>query len=378
MTARKKTVLVFIVILLVSCSLPAQVNIDIPDPIAAVSRSLLVQAGPGATPTATPFLPLPPTPTYIPTSFPTPVPTLTPTSTPTPEVVAGLPDYPGIPNLIYKTWEDYPGPTIWPDINLPGPVGLLPQPPGQVNIMLLGSDERRNEGGFRTDTMLLVTINTVDQTVNITSFPRDLYVYIPGWTVQRMNTAHARGGFSTLALTMEYNFGVRPDYFVMVNFWSFKDVVDQLGGIDVQVAVGLTDHRDDYGQYSVPAGTVHMDGETALWYVRSRYTSSDFERTQRQQEVVKAILAKLLSLDAITKAPQLYEIYRNNVTTNLTIEDITPLLTTAAHLTDTERIQQYFIGRQQVTAWRNTQGSQVLIPNREGVVEVMRRALNSP
>jgi polyisoprenyl-teichoic acid--peptidoglycan teichoic acid transferase len=378
MTTRKTISLVLIVILLVSCSIPNQVNINLPDPIAIVSRSLLVQAEPGSTPTATPFMPLPPTPTYIPTSFPTPVPTPTPTLTPTPEIIAGLPDSPGIPYLIYKTWEDYPGPTIWPDINLPGPVGLLPQPPGQVNIMLLGSDERQNEGGFRTDTMLLVTINTVDETVNITSFPRDLYVYIPGWTVQRMNTAHARSGFPQLALTMEYNFGVRPDYFVMVNFWSFSDVIDQLGGIDVQVAVGLTDHRDDHGRYSVPAGTVHMDGETALWYVRSRYTSSDFERTQRQQEVVKAILAKMLSLDAITRAPQLFEIYRNNVTTNLTLEDITPLLPTAARLRETERIQQYFIGREHVSAWRNTQGAQVLVPYREAVVEVMRRALNSP
>jgi polyisoprenyl-teichoic acid--peptidoglycan teichoic acid transferase len=372
MTARKSTILVIIAILLVSCSVPYQVEIALPDPIAAVS--LLVQAQPGAAPTATPFMPLPPTPTYIPTSFPTSVPTVTPT----PEIMAGLPASPGIPYLIYKTWEDYPGPTIWPDINLPGPVGLLPQPPGQVNIMLLGSDERRNEGGFRTDTMLLVTINTIDGTANITSFPRDLYVYIPGWTVQRMNTAHARGGFPLLALTMEYNFGVRPDYFVMVNFWSFSDIIDQLGGIEVQVAVGLTDHRDDFGRYSVPAGTVSMDGETALWYVRSRYSTSDFERTQRQQEVVKAVLTKMLSLNAITQAPQLYEIYRKNVTTNLTLEDITPLLPTAARLSDSERIQQYFISRQQVTAWRNTQGSQVLLPNREAVVEVMRKALNSP
>jgi anionic cell wall polymer biosynthesis LytR-Cps2A-Psr (LCP) family protein len=86
----------------------------------------------------------------------------------------------------------------------------------------------------------------------------------------------------------------------------------------------------------------------------------------------------MLSLDALTKAPQLYDIYRNNVTTNLTFEDITPLLPTAARLNDADRIQQYYIGREHVTAWRNTQGSQVLIPNREAVVEVMRNTLNSP
>jgi LCP family protein required for cell wall assembly len=374
MTSRKNATLVLIAILLVSCSIPYQVNVPLPEAIAAVSNSLLVQAPANATATATPFMPLPPTPTYLPTTFPTPAPTITPT----PEIVAGLPDSSGIPSLILKTWEDYPGPTVWPDINLPGPVGLLPQPPGQVNILLLGSDQRRDQGGFRTDTMLLVTINTVDETVNITSFPRDLYVYIPGWTVQRMNTAHARGGFSTLALTMEYNFGVRPDFFVMVNFWSFSEIIDQLGGVDVQVAQGLTDHRDDYGQYSVPAGQVHMDGETALWYVRSRYSSSDIDRNRRQQEVVRAIFKKMLNLDAIARAPQLYEVYRQNVTTNLTFEDIAPLLKTAAKLGDSERIQQYYIGWEHVTSWRNTQGSQVLIPNREAVVAVMRQALNSP
>jgi polyisoprenyl-teichoic acid--peptidoglycan teichoic acid transferase len=371
---KKNAWLLLVTFLLVSCNMPYQVSVPLLEPIAAVSNSLLVQAPANATPTATPFMPLPPTPTYIPTAFPTPI----PTETPTPEIVAGLPDSPGIPYLILKTWEDYPGPTIWPDINLLGPVGLLPQPPGQINIMLLGSDQRRDQGGFRTDTMLLVTINTADETVNITSFPRDLYVYIPGWTVQRMNTAHARGGFPTLAMTMEYNFGVRPDYFVMVNFWSFTEIIDQLGGVDVQVAVGLTDRRSNYGQYSVPAGQAHMDGETALWYVRSRYSSSDIDRNRRQQEMVRAILTKMLSLDAIARAPQLYEIYRQNVTTNLTFDDITPLLRTAAKLTDNDRIGQYAIGWEHVSSWRNTQGAQVLIPNRDAVVAVMRQALNSP
>lgn len=164
----------------------------------------------------------------------------------------------------------------------------------------------------------------------------------------------------------------------MVNFWSFSEIIDELGGVDVQVAMGLTDHRDDHGQYSVPAGQVHMDGETALWYVRSRYSSSDIDRNRRQQEVVKAILAKMLSLDAIARAPQLYEIYRQNVSTNLTLDDITPLLKTAARLGEDERIRQYYIGWEHVTSWRTTQGAQVLIPNRDAVVAVMRQALNSP
>ena len=112
-------------------------------------------------------------------------------------------------------------------------VGLLPQPKGQINILLLGSDQRRGSGGFRTDVVLLVTINPADNSINITSFPRDLYVNIPGYSQNRINTAHARGGFETMANTFEYNFGVRPDYYALINFWSFVDVVNSLGGIDV-------------------------------------------------------------------------------------------------------------------------------------------------
>ncbi len=339
-------------------------------------QPILIVSDANAAPTPTPFQPIPPTPTYFPTDFPTPVVPIEPTVTEIPpEPTATLT---GIKPGGTRNWADYPGPTIWPDIDIPAPMGLFSQPSDQVNIMLLGSDQRPNDGGFRTDTMLLLTLSPSAGTANITSFPRDLYVYIPGWTVQRINTAMAYGGFDSLALTMEYNFGVHPDYYILINLWSFKDVIDSLGGIDVNVGKALTDHRDGYGDYTVLPGVVHMDGETALWYVRARYTTSDFDRTRRQQEVIVAGFQRLISLDGLTRAPQLYQLYKNNVTTNMSFDEMSQFLPLATKLRDSSSIHRYYIGTQQVYSWMNTSGAQVLVPVPEAVYPVMKQALNSP
>ncbi|RPI81431.1 MAG: LytR family transcriptional regulator, partial [Chloroflexi bacterium] len=292
----KRLLYILFAISLAGCTIPGLSPAPSSTPAAvAASNPLIVIAPPGSTATATPFLPVGPTATYLPTDFPTLTPTLTPTPTitPTPTPTA----------TPVNPWGSYAGPTVWPDITIPAPMGILPQPEGQINLLLLGSDKRPYEGGYRTDTILLVTINSDLGTVNITSFPRDLYVYIPGWTVQRINTAMVHGGFNLLAETMEYNFGVRPTHYAIITHESFKQVVDSLGGIDVQVGRTLSDQREGYEYYTVYAGSNYFDGETALWYVRSRYSSSDFDRNRRQQEVIKGIAMRFLRFDIITKAP---------------------------------------------------------------------------
>jgi anionic cell wall polymer biosynthesis LytR-Cps2A-Psr (LCP) family protein len=156
-------------------------------------------------------------------------------------------------------------------------------------------------------------------------------------------------------------------------------VIDNLGGIEVDVAVTLTDHRDDYGQYTVPAGRVSMDGETALWYVRSRYSTSDFDRGRRQQEVILAAFRKLLSLDALNRAPQLYDIYSRSVITDMGFDEMARFLPLASTVgSDANRIQRYYIGPAQVSPWVNYSGAQVLLPIRDSVLAVMRQALNTP
>lgn len=203
-------------------------------------------------------------------------------------------------------------------------------------------------------------------------------MYIPGWTMQRINTAFAYGGLDTLALTMEYNFGVHPDHYVLINLWSFKDVIDSLGGITVDVAYTLTDHRDGLGQFTIYSGSQQMNGELALWYVRSRYSTSDFDRGRRQQEVLIGIFRKFLSLDGISRAPQLYEIYRQNVDTDMAFDNMAAFLPLAANLKDNGNIRRFNITPQEAIPFVTSGGAQVELPIREAVLAIMRQALNTP
>ena len=361
-------ILMIVLLVIVACTVPAQLL----SPHASISgrNSYLLVAPPGSSPTPTPFQPIPPTPVYLPTSI-APEPTATPLPpTPTPELE--------FTSDIGRSWEDYPGPSVWPDIDVPAPVGILSHPEEQVNILLLGSDQRPDDGGFRTDTIQLLTINPQEGTVKLTAFPRDLYVYIPGYTVQRINTAMGWGGFEALASTMEYNFGVKPDYYVLINFWSFEDVIDSLGGITVQIGRDLCDQRDAFGWYCVSQGTMWMSGELALWYVRSRYSTSDLDRGRRQQEVLNAVFDQLINLNGLQRAPELYEIYKDNVTTNLDFNFLSTFLPIAYHLAESRDIEGYSIGAGQVYNWTNTNGAMVLVPVREAVIEIMRQVISEP
>jgi polyisoprenyl-teichoic acid--peptidoglycan teichoic acid transferase len=306
----------------------------------------LLVADANATPTPTPFLPINPTPTYIPTA----VPTLAPTAIPKKPVQA-------------------PG-----DIQ---PVEIITLPEEQINILLLGSDRRGNYGGYRTDTIILLSINTTTKTVSMVSFPRDLYIYIPGWTHQRINTAMFHGGFDLLARTLEYNFGIKPEYYVMINFSAFRQVINQLGGIDVQVAKEFYDSSYNNPLQHVPAGTVPMDGKTALWYARLRMSTNDFDRSRRQQEVIQALAEKLLSMNALESADDLYDIYINNVTTNFTWTEIAPLIPLSIHFRDTSKIHLYQIGPKQVYDWVTPGGGMVLLPRQDKVIKLLREVIGT-
>jgi LCP family protein required for cell wall assembly len=272
---------------------------------------------------------------------------------------------------------NFPPATSVSDIAVPNPVGRLPQPEGQLNILLLGSDKRPDDGGFRTDVILLLTLNPEGGSVSLTSFPRDLYVFVPGWRADRINSAFARGGFQMMQDTMEYNFGVRPDHYVLVNFDGFKNIINELGGVNVQVAEPLYDERDGPGDFGVPAGEVAMDGETALWYVRSRGTSSDFDRTRREQEVLEALFWRILSSDGLSKAPELYEHFKNTVTTDISIEHILPMLPLAVDIAETNNIHRYAIGPEQVNSYTTSGGGAVLLPVYDVIISIMQQALNS-
>ena len=257
--------------------------------------------------------------------------------------------------------------------------GLLP-PEDQVNILLLGSDWRPNSG-YRTDVILLASINKKEATVSLVSFPRDLWVEIPGIQEERINTAMGYGGFPLLKSTFEHNFAIPIDYYMMTNFSGLKSIIDTLGGIDIEASQNTEDRCDlsyQHGAWcSIGPGQAHLDGELALWYVRSRYTSDDFDRTRRAQEVLEGLFKKMMSLDAVARAPELYNLFISSVETDMAFEDMLALIAIAPTiLSDTARVTRYYLGPEQVTSYMiPSSGANVLLPNYDAIWEIIRQAV---
>ena len=325
-------------VLLCAFNLPYMINPTIDNQI---DQNILLTL---PTSTRTPFQPLPPTPTATIT--------LTPTNTLTPTQTA-----------IFFT----PTPTLWNQ--------NLVTPSNQVQILVLGSD-RRAGVGFRTDTIILVTINPKHNIVTAVSFPRDLYVNIPGHGMNRINVAMALGGFNLLANTFFENFQVRPDYYILTDLSGFVGIINSLGRIHVNVAQRLSDKCDlpeaVNGYCVINPGMINMNGETALWYIRSRYTTSDFDRLRRSQEVMESIFNRMLSLDVVVKAPELYNQFRNSVETNMPMDTILAFVLLAPHI----EIRKYMIGSSETTPFRVPEsGAQVLIPNEIAIQNKLIKAI---
>ncbi|GEM_PF-2266621 len=278
---------------------------------------------------------------------------------------------------IVRTWGDYPGPTIYPPIEIPPPMPLLDKSPSQTNILLLGDDQRPYESGLRTDGIILVSIDTNKNLIILLSFPRDLYVYAPGWTMQRINVIYQRGGFDLLSLTFAYNFGIKLDYYVRINIFALEKLIDHLGGIDVNVAYTMTDYDPMLrGNRTILAGKIHMNGAVATWYCRARYATSDFDRARRQQEVLLAVFQRLIRTDLVREAPEMYHQLSSIVSTNMTFENIAQYIPFIIKNKEKLPIRQYHIGSSFVKEWTvPTDGSKVLLPKRDPIRLLMLQAL---
>lgn len=322
-----------------------------------------ILASPSATPAITPYVPA--TWTLTPTQSSSATPTPTETVTPTPGPTATPVD----------PWENFPPPSSPSAIEIPRPMPLIEQPDSVVNIVIIGSDARPNEGIARSDTLMVASLDKANGTVTLLSIPRDLYVYIPGWRVDRINTADVHGGQDLVAMTILYNFGLRTDHFVRARFSGFTQVVDLLGGIDVHVTGYLNDTCGGK-RWNYTPGVYHMDGFTALCYVRMRYASSDFDRLRREQEVIQAIFSKGLSLYGLTKVPELFAAFGSLVQTDIALADALPLTPLAATVsTDTSRIHLYRVDQTMVTSYRvPSTGAAVLLPNREAILTMLQAA----
>jgi polyisoprenyl-teichoic acid--peptidoglycan teichoic acid transferase len=296
--------------------------------------------------------------------------------------VPTIPIIPTFTSTPVPTPTPIPSPTVEPipEAYYPGGVIRIPQQSGQINVLLLGSDERPG-GSFRTDVMILLNINPFTGKASIVSFPRDLYLLLPDYGYERINTSQEFGGFELTQKTFEYNFGVHPDYYMLVNFAGFKNIIDILGGIDVNSAAPLYDRCDIPGRASkscgVEAGVNHFDGEMALWYARSRYSTSDDDRVRRCQEIMVGLFNALMSRDAVNNGPAIYQEFQNNVVTNLTMEGILNILPIARNLNQPGNFRQYVFGPDQASVWIPSSGAYLLIPNLDSIHNLLVEALSN-
>lgn len=319
------------------------------------------------------------TPSPSPTPTPTPTPTLTPTPTPTPYLVV-LSPFP-TPSISWQMVLSTP-------IPIPTPVPPVPVASDAINIVVLGSDQRPDWSEWHTDAIHIVSVQTGRPAVSVISIPRDLYVYIPAFWMSRINFAdyygeahdYPGGGTALLRDTLLYNLGIRADYFVRTNFDGLIGIVDTLGGIDIPVHCRLSDYwpyPDENGEYPIltlEPGVHHMDGETALWYARSRLTTSVFSRERRQQQVLQAIWRRARSTGMLREVPALWAQTRQMIVTDLGLTEILQLAQVALRLEE-ENVRFYNIGPGLVVPWTTPYGGRVFLPLWEQIEPVLVEAM---
>jgi polyisoprenyl-teichoic acid--peptidoglycan teichoic acid transferase len=321
----------------------------------------------------------PPTMTSVPSATQPPMPTLTPPPTDAPAV--SLTPRP-LPTLFVfgNAPADAQAPTA-----IPTAVEYVDRRGYDLmNIVLLGNDEELTDDNFiRTDTMIIVSINRTTGTVSMLGLPRDLFVYIPGWTMQRLNLAYQRGvsvgwtdgGFGLLRQTILYNFGINVHYYAMVNLTGLQAMIDTVGGVEVAVDCAILNlpligaevpaaatRATDEGSYLLPVGVYDMNGAEALWYARARDNAIEFDRQRRQMQLLRAIWRKARDGGLLTNAPALWNEIQPYMETNLTFEDLVGLLPIAFNL-DPSGIENFNFRRlYHTTPWQPPDGVNVQLP----------------
>ena len=263
-----------------------------------------------------------------------------------------------------------------PDPYLDGNALSLPIPGYVKTVMLLGSDYQPSIG-FRTDVMLLVAMNTKTSEFHLLSFPRDLWVNIPGVGPQRLNTALPFGGTELLSDTLALNFGFRPDNFAMIDFDGFKYIIDVMGGIDVDVEKYMEDEcwLNDTGWCVIEPGRQYMTAGDAFWYVRARKNTSDFDRNRRQQEVIKAMVSKALRPSELPNLPRVFKAATETVETDLKVTDMFLYVVPFSKFFDGPDIISYQITPTEAVPGMTDGGASVLYPDVGAIQAIIRQAL---
>jgi LCP family protein required for cell wall assembly len=262
---------------------------------------------------------------------------------------------------------------------------------GRINILVMGLDRRPREGEApaRTDTLFVLTIDPHRKTAGILGIPRDLWVEIPGKQggtfEERINSAYVigtvdkydGGGPGLATEVVERALGISIHHYVVVDFEGFVDVIDGLGGIDVEVPEEIydpyyswTELPGDYDPQYFETGLQHMDGLTALAYARIRRSSDDLDRIQRQQRIMFAVMDKALSLNVLAHAVDLWKEYKDAVDSDFNDLQIPGLAALAAQIPP-DRVSALSLGPATVP-YITSEGAAILLADDEGIQRIVQ------
>ncbi len=198
----------------------------------------------------------------------------------------------------------------------------------RINILLVGEDCRSYESVGRSDATILCSLDKKNGELTMISFQRDMYLPIPGYFKHKFNTSYALGGFEVLDETLEHNFGVRIDGNVAVNFEKFIEIVDAVGGVDIELTDEEAEYMNTYdwdglddSGWALTGGVNHLNGDQTLAYTRIRGIDSDFQRNNRQRVVLESILNECKNL-SVWELNDLLNTVLPMITTDISNADI--------------------------------------------------------
>ncbi len=367
---------------------PLPTNTPTATPLPTNTLRPTVTVPPTALPTNTlrPSITPPATATH--TVTPPPTATFTPTFTATPLVQ---------PTATYVIQGTYALPVNTPVVEIPPAVPLVEDDPDIVNFLLLGSDTSGGGVGH-TDVIILVSVNKKAGSVAMWHLPRDLFVYIPNYTMDRINMAYALGvssgypggGFGLMKDTIRYNFGIQIDHYARVNFDGFMRIVEELGGLDVSVDCAIADWRlkspeldqtveDNWEYYTLPIGRQTLTPYMSLWYVRSRKTTSDLDRGRRQMDVLRAMWYQARQQGLFAQVTALWPEAVQVVETDMSLTDVLGFVPLAMSL-DMSKIARYTgeLGVEYIPFVTPDDKRDVSLPNRDKLLPLVQDFLTPP
>lgn len=245
--------------------------------------------------------------------------------------------------------------------------------PEEVRVWLfLGSDQEPPFIG-KTPAIHLVLFNPRLAKASVISIPGNLFVYIPGYTMQRISTAYALGGISLLYETLRYNFGIVPEHYVLAHPGDFEWLVDDLGGLEVSVLFPMPEACN-----GIRAGIQYMNGKIALCYVSYQSDDDEMDRMLRQQQLLRLMFNELTANGTLARLPVLYASFQDWVKTDLSLLELTKYIPLAHKLGDPDRVKYFIIGWDAVELWELPDKSQVkvFLPDQNVVKTIIMNAID--